>query len=93
MSLPYSYSLEGTVQLLDIDGNVASQDIDIYIGGYKTTAASGGAFFIRFSASTTNKIPIVFSYVTSSGDHVTHVEYIALTNGEYTLQREYILYG
>lgn len=92
LKLPYSYSLEGDVQLFDINGNVVNQNIDVYIGGYKTTAAADGTFFLKFSASNANEVPIVFSYATSNGNHVTQVEYITLANGVYVLQKGYVFY-
>lgn len=90
LRLPYSYSLDGEVQLLDINGNIVNQDIDIYIGGYKTTAAADGTFFLRFSASNVNEVPIVFSYANSNDNHMTQVEYITLVDGVYVLKKEYV---
>lgn len=92
LKLPCSYSLEGKVQLLDNKEKVVDQNIIVYVGGYKTTTASDGTFHLEFSASNIDKVPIVFSFVTSSGDSVVQVEYITLTNDVYALQKEYVLH-
>ena len=49
LSLPLSYELEGTILLIDKEGESIDQSVTVYIGGYSIDVITGDTFIMNFA--------------------------------------------
>lgn len=87
--LPISYDLSGKVKIIDAYGNIVNKEVEIFVGGYSTTANSIGEFHLVFSAPSTTEIFAVIRYTNPAGQIITKTESIVIKSGIHVIEKEF----
>ena len=75
IKLPYSYTLNCTVDIYDGDV-LLNIPVYIFVGGYAKESYSGEEFILHFSSLESEDIPIIVKYVTQGKTHEI-IDYIS----------------
>jgi len=80
LSLPLSYEFEGTILLIDTEGELIDQSITVYIGGYSIDIISGETFIMNFASESTDYFYATIEYVDEGGNKTTITQKIETNN-------------
>lgn len=92
LQLPIAYELSGKVEVVDLNNTVSNNNVEIYIGGYSTTADSNGEFRLKFSAPLTTEVYVTIRYTDPSGISTVATELVIFRSGTHDLKKEFIIY-
>ncbi len=91
LSLPLSYEFEGTILLMDTEGESIYQTVTVYVGGYSIDVISGETFIMNFSSESTDYFYVTIEYVDESGNKAIITKKIE-TNDKTTLKKVIRIY-
>ena len=91
LSLPLSYELEGTILLIDKEGESIDQSVTVYIGGYSIDVITGDTFIMNFASESTDYFYTTIEYVDECGNKTTITKKIE-TNDKTTLKKVIRIY-
>lgn len=91
LSLPLSYELEGTILLIDKEGESIDQSVTVYIGGYSIDVITGETFIMNFASESTDYFYVTIEYVDECGNKTTITKKIE-TNDKTTLKKVIRIY-
>ena len=91
LSLPLSYELEGTILLIDKEGESIDQSVTVYIGGYSIDVITGETFIMNFASESTDFFYATIEYVDECGNKTTITKKIE-TNDKTTLKKVIRIY-
>ena len=91
LSLPLSYEFEGTILLIDTDGDPIEQTVTMYVGGYSIDVISGEKFIMNFASESTDYFYVTIEYVDQNGNKTTITKKIE-TNDKTVLKKVIRIY-
>lgn len=91
LSLPLSYEFEGTILLIDTEGEPVDQTVTVYVGGYSIDVISGEKFIMNFASESTDYFYVTIEYVDESGNKTTITQKIE-TNDKTALKKVIRIY-
>ena len=91
LSLPLSYEFEGTILLIDTEGEPVDQTVTVYVGGYSIDVISGEKFIMNFASESTDYFYVTIEYVNESGNKTTITQKIE-TNDKTALKKVIRIY-
>ncbi|MGE5389794.1 MAG: hypothetical protein ACM3PE_01900 [Deltaproteobacteria bacterium] len=87
--LPISYNFSGKVEIVDANDKFVNKDVEIFVGGYSTTANSIGEFHLVFSAPTATEIFAVIKYTNLAGQTITKTESLVIKGGIHDIEKDF----
>ena len=86
--LPITYELQGKVNVYDEQNNRIEKDVEVFIGGYKTTVSAPSDFTLTFSSPVTRQIYVVIRY---TDEYRTHekLSCLVVEDGVHTVTGEF----
>lgn len=91
LSLPLSYEFEGTILLIDTDGEPVEQTVTVYVGGYSIDVISGETFIMNLASESTDYFYVTIEYADESGNKTTITKKL-VTNDKTALKKVIRIY-
>lgn len=88
--LPVTYSLTGSVKVLNKNGEVVGNNIEIFVGGYSVFLKSE-QFDLTFSSPIVNKVYVVITYEVDQELH-RYTEILEFNNSVNVITKDFIIY-
>lgn len=91
LELPITYELCGEVKMIGKNGNVISKNVEVIVGGYKTSVSLSKEFNLKFTAPMTDEVFVVIRYENNGKMHeITHC--LTNKNSNHIFEMEIIIY-
>lgn len=88
---PITYTLNGTVKVLDASGNIINKNIEVFVGGYSTFLKSEH-FNLVFTSPKTDKVYIVIQYEVN-GHLCEYTTFLKIKDSNHSIFKEFIIYA
>lgn len=89
--LPLTYELCGEVKVLDENGNLVNENVEIYVGGYKTAILTSTEFHLTFIAPMLDEVYVVVRYEVD-GEILEFVKCLIIKEENHIIREEFIIY-
>ena len=88
--LPVKYELCGEVKVIDEHGNIINKNVEVFVGGYKTSIYNLTDFSLKFSSPTTNEIFVVIKYDVN-GESYEYTKRLIIGEKDHKITEEFIV--
>lgn len=89
--LPITYELCGEVKIIDKNGNIVNKNVEVIVGGYRTSILMSTEFNLKFISPMTNEVFVVIRYENDGAIH-EFTKCLIIEDGNHILEREFIIY-
>lgn len=89
--LPVTYELCGEVKIIDQNGNIVNKNVEVIVGGYKTSILMSREFNLKFTSPMTNEIFVVIRYENDGEIHEV-AKGIIIEDNSRIFQEEFIIH-
>lgn len=91
LELPITYELCGEVKIIDKNGNIVNKNVEVIVGGYRTSILKSTEFNLKFISPMTNEVFVVIRYENDGAIH-EFTKCLIIEDGNHILEREFIIY-
>lgn len=93
LELPITYELCGEVKIIDKNGNIVDKNVEVIVGGYKTSILGSTEFNLKFTSPMTNEVFVVIRYENNRKKHVfTNCLINNDEDSDHVFNEEFIIY-
>ena len=90
--LPMSYVMQGSIYIVDCEGNTYNNDVTIHVGGYCKRIGSNIDYDLEFSSPNNESLYIVIAYKNERGIESTYTQEVSFPNEGNVIQESFIVY-
>jgi hypothetical protein len=89
--LPIAYELCGEVKIIDKNGDIVNKNVEVVVGGYRTSVLMSTEFNLKFTSPMTNEVFVVIRYENDGEIHES-TKCVMIEDGNHMLEMEFIIY-
>ena len=89
--LPITYELRGEVKVLDENGAIVNENVEVYVGGYSTSVTSSG-FDLKFTSPLTEEVFVVIRYEVN-GDIREFTKCLLVEDKQHVIIEEFVIHA
>ncbi len=91
LELPITYELCGEVKIIDKNGNIVNKNVEVIVGGYRTSILMSTEFNLKFTSPMTNEVFVVIRYE-NDGEIHEFTKCLIIEDSNHILEGEFIIY-
>lgn len=89
--LPITYELCGEVKVIDKSGHIVNKNVEVIVGGYRTSTFLSTEFNLKFTSPMTNEVFVVIRYE-KDGEIHEFTKCLIIADCNHTIEEEFIIY-
>lgn len=91
LELPITYVINGTVRIVDVEGNIKNNDVIVFIGGHQAKIGSEIIYELEFSSPKNDFFFISIIYSNQEGEENQYTEKISFPIDSHVIRKDFVI--